>query len=118
MILAANDLTTTVNEHHMDQAIDLCIRLLPNYNTFMFSSGKSSIAEAGSLLITDLASAPEFSMTRKEIIRKHWMNFDDEILDKLVTNLEVAGLLTSTIKGNAVSYSLTQKMMNTLKGKE
>ena len=119
MILAANELTTTITEKHMEDAIDMCIRLLPNYNTFMFSSGKSDIAQAGSLLITDLASAPGYSMSRKEIVRRHWMNFDAEVLDKLVVNLETAGLLVQAMdQSRGVSYVLTQKMMNTLKGKE
>jgi len=119
MILAANDLTLEVSETHMEDAIYLCIKLLPNYNTFMFSSGKSDIAQAGSLLISDLSAAPGHEMSRKEIIRKNWMNFDAEILDKLVTALESAELLITKLDTKrGVSYALTVKMLNTLRGKE
>jgi hypothetical protein len=119
MILAANDLTIEVNEKHMEDAIDLCIKLLPNYNTFMFSSGKSDIAQAGSLLISDLSSAPNYTMSRKEIIRRNWMNFDAEVLDKLIVALESAELLVQNMdRARGVSYALTVKMLNTLKGKE
>ncbi len=117
MILAANELSLIVNDRHMEDAIDLCIKLLPNYNSFTFSSGKSDIAQAGSLLIADLKDAPKHTLSRKEIIRKNWMNFTPEILDQLVTALEAAELLiTSMNERREVAYSLTVKMLKTIEG--
>ena len=117
MILAANDLSLIVQENHIEDAIDLCIKLLPNYNSFTFSSGKSDIAQAGAILIADLKDAKDHTLSRKEIIRKNWMNFDAELLDKLIVNLEGAEFVTQTMnEKREVSYKLTAKMLKVLEG--
>ena len=117
MILAANDLSLVVQEHHIEDAIDLCIKLLPNYNSFTFSSGKSDIAQAGAILIADLKDAPNHSLSRKEILRKNWMNFDAELLDKLIVNLEGAEFVVQEMnQKREVSYRLTTKMLKVLEG--
>ena len=117
MILAANEMTLKVDKHHVEEAIDLCIKLLPNYNTFTFSSGKSDIASAGALVISDLKDAPGHTMLRKEIIRKHWMDFTGETLDQLVTALETAELLKAGMnEKREVNYTLSKKMLKTLEG--
>lgn len=117
MILAANELMMEVNATHMEDAIDLCIKLLPNYTNFTFSSGKSDIAQAGAILIADLKDAVGNQLTRKEIMRKNWMNFDAELLDKLIVNLEGAEFVIQSMNEKRdVSYKLTAKMLKVLGG--
>lgn len=117
MILAANDLTLSVTAKHCDLAIEACIKLLPNYTNFTLSSGKSDIASAGALLIADLKDAPNYTMTRKVLMRKHWQDFNSEILDSLVTALETAELLVQGVNDKREqTFTLTQKMLDTIKG--
>jgi len=119
MILAANELSLEVDKQHIEIAIDICLKLLPNYNSFTLLSGKSDIAHAGALLIEDLKSAPSHTMTRKMVIRKHWMDFDTETLDKLVIALSMAGLLTEGVEAKTrdATLTLTAKMLETIEGK-
>lgn len=119
MILAANDLTLCVEKWHIEQAIDHCIKLLPNYNTFTFSSGKSDTAAAGTMLIEDLKAARDYTLSRNLIIRKHWMDFTAETLDQLVTQLEAGKLIACGLNGNReITYSLTPTMLKILEGKD
>jgi hypothetical protein len=58
------------------------------------SQGKSEIGQAGGLVITDLLSAKDNLMSRKELIRRHWQDgVDGDMLDKLAVTLEQAGLI-------------------------
>ena len=94
MVLTANKVKLNIQKEEMEQAINDCLSLLPNYSIFTMNHGKSDLSQAGGLVITDLLSAPENTLTRKELIRRHWANgVDAEMLEKVVVNLETAGML-------------------------
>lgn len=106
-LLAANELSTVIENRHVEQAIDECLGLLPNYSSFMISSGKSTIADAGAIVLTELAAHGYVS--KKQLIREQWMHFDPELLDKTITAFEISGLVTSNLVKSDISYSLTEK---------
>lgn len=106
-ILSANELSGTIEQRHVEQAIDECLNLIPNYSSFMISSGKSTIAEAGAIVLTELTRKDYVS--KKQFIRDFWMHFDPEILDKTITAFEISGLVKTQLAGNEVTYTLTDK---------
>lgn len=108
ILLAANDLSDMIEGRHMEQSIDMCMALLPNYNIFIMSTGKSQISEAGSLFLKDLLEATAFTLERKEILRRRWSDFDAEMLDKMVVTLEGAGVIRSIVAMGKIEYQLTE----------
>lgn len=119
MILAADELTTELDHRHICTAIDECIALIPNYNIFVMSAGKSNISEAGSIILGDMLQNPKFSITRKDILRRYWTHIDQDTLDKLIVHFEGAGLIvasTSQDKAEGLTYTLTTKCLQMLGG--
>lgn len=115
-ILAANDGSLKVCKCHIEEAITECISLIPNYNTFIFASGKSTIAEAGGIVIQDLLGSPNHSMSRKRILQVHWKDFDNETLDKVVVTLELGNHIRTITEGNEMKLQLTDYCIEFMKG--
>lgn len=111
IVLAANDHCHEIHEKHVDQAIEECLALTKNYNVFIMSSGKSTIAEAGAIVLEDLSHGAK---DRRTMIRDHWMQFDPDILDKTIAALEIGQIITTTSQGNNIAYTLTQKGLEIL----
>lgn len=117
IILMACDLSMQLDKKHIEEAISESMALLPNYQQFTMSSGKSTISEAGGLLITELLSAAGHCISRKKFLQAHWLEVDSDLLDKCVTTLDGGGLVSVQMNGNELTYFLTKKAIETLKGK-
>lgn len=94
LILAANECRLNVTKDDMELAINECITLLPNYSVFTMNNGRSEQSQAGGLILTELLSAKNYMLTRKELIRKHWQEMDSDTMEKIVVTLEQAGMIT------------------------
>lgn len=117
IILMACDLSMQLDKKHIEEAISESMALLPNYQQFTMSSGKSTISEAGGLLITELLSAAGHCISRKKFLQAHWLEVDSDLLDKCVATLDGGGLVRVEMHGNELTYFLTKKAIETLKGK-
>ena len=118
IILAANHVSMNVTKEYMEEAISECLSIIPNYRSFLMTSGKSNISETGAIVLEELLSAAgkNYTVTRKVLLREHWSSFDGELLDKATSTLEQAGLLLSVLEGNELAYRLTDKCLETMKG--
>jgi hypothetical protein len=116
MILTANDQDMSMRRCHVEQAIDECVALAPNYEAFTMGSGKSTISEAGGIFFTELLKADKYTISRKKFLQAHWVNVDSEILDKLIVTLETSGYVTQLVSGNEITYSLTKLAVETMGG--
>ena len=115
MILAANDFSQCVQKRHVEEAINECIALLPNYSIFTMSHGKSELSQLGGLVITELLEAQEHMRSRKELVRKFWMEgLDSETLDKLAVTLETAGMVQQITSKDGMFIGLTKTCLEML----
>ena len=114
IVLTANTLEREINRQIMEEAIEECVGLLPNYQSFVMSGGKSTIAEVGSILFQELYEAEGHTLDRREILRKHWSDFDAEVFDKTLQTLIPAGMISESMSSGGVSYTLTKKCIETL----
>ena len=95
---------------HIEEAIEECIALMPNYNQFLMASGKSKDnSEIGTIIITELYNSPGNMMSREKIFQKHWNAFDAEQFDKLMATLTQAKLVQEFHDGTVMTYKLTEK---------
>lgn len=115
MILSANDLNMEIQQKHMEEAINLGIGLIPNYNHLVVGSGKSDISEAGALFLQEISKADGEVMSRKDFLRKHWSSCDSETLDRVTTTLESAGLIQQVVTGTTMQFALTDKCKEIMK---
>jgi predicted transcriptional regulator len=108
ILLAANDLTVEVTQQHVDSAITQCLALVPNYRFFSMSAGKSTIAEAGVIILELLSREKE--LDHKKLLREHWMDADPETFDTALSSFELSGLIQTTLNGsNSRVFQLTSK---------
>lgn len=111
MINAAQRNELVINKDDILGAIDECLELLPNYDAFIMSSGKSSNAETASILINELWETAHKQLSRKEILYRHFMNFDAKILDEVIVTLEQAGMIQQVINNGGAEYRLTSRAL-------
>ncbi len=117
IILSANDLQSTVTSEHMEMAVEECMKLIPNYNSFMMVSGKSTVSEAGALFFEEIQKTENYCISRKVFLQKHWTAVDSEMFDKLVLTLETGGLIQSIMNGADMFYKLTEKALEVIQAK-
>lgn len=122
MILAVSEtMTLIVEKQHVETAINECMDLVPNYTRFVMASGKSSLAEIATLVLSALNEAPNKTLGRKAILQRFWNVLDQgaETLDKLITTLEQGGMIRSLfIDGANIEYQMTDKCVALLEGQK
>lgn len=115
LVLMANDLTMVLRKCHIEQAISESVALLPNYQQFTMSSGKSTIAEVGTSLLYQAYEGINHTISRKRFLEINWINTDSDLLDKCATTLEQSGLIRSILNGNEITYQLTEKAIEKMR---
>ncbi len=65
MILAANQCRLNITKSDMEIAINECLALLPNYNTFTMTHNKDESGQAGGVVISELSVATGNMLSRK-----------------------------------------------------
>jgi hypothetical protein len=115
MIFAVNyNLNLQIDRHHIEEAILECMGLIPNYSSFIMSSGKSPDSACGSIVLQMIYAAPNHRAARKEILFKHLNQFTLEQFDQVIEKLRQAGMITEDMVGEGIAYRLTQKCIDTL----
>lgn len=117
LILAMSDgeMEKVIRKSHVEQAIDLMMALYRNYQLLSMESGGSQVAQPAAILLRLLATAPNYTLERRGILRKNFGEFDLERLDTTVATLEAADLICVIMNGNEVWYKLTGKALEMYK---
>lgn len=97
-----------IQKKHIEESIEECISLMPNYSQLTMSSGKSPLSEVGSILINEIYESQDHAITKKKLLQRNWMHFDAETLDKIINTLITAGFVDQMQDGNDVVYKLTK----------
>lgn len=111
MILAAGHrYEIVIKKEDIIQAIDYCVKVVPNYEVFSMSTGKAQDSQIGAILFSELLDEKnKGSISRRLFIRNHWTELDQKQFDDLMEKLQTAGLIKiggSTDIGD-VTISLT-----------
>lgn len=110
LILAlAHDLKMEIEQKHVAMAIDECMGLIPNYDSFVMSSGKGTLQDAGALFLQDLWVRGNKSITKREFLGLHWGVVDDLMMERLEKTFEAAGYINVLFDGPQTIYTLTPK---------
>ncbi len=90
----------SVRPEHIQEAIDVCLMLLPNYQSFIMSKGKSGINECAASLIESIWLTKTKEITKQSFLAQFFQLYDLELLDKTIENLSVAGLIKMKVDMN------------------
>ena len=118
IICVDQTLSLRVEAAHIEESIKRCLNLLQNYGSFIMSGGKSTVSEVASVLIEEIWEANGKCLTKAEFLTNHFHQFDVEIVDRCISTLEQAELVKQSLRGNEISYIVTQKCIETFDLKE
>ena len=112
ILAVSRKLELIVSKHDIQEAIEKCVELLPNYDSFAMQTGKSTEAMAGSLLL-DAAWKNKGSISRQAFLFEHWADVSNETLDKLIVSLESAGMISRSFNGTGTDVIvMTQRCLD------
>jgi hypothetical protein len=119
MILGVNaNMDLIVRKDQVEEAINRCIEILPNYDSYVMSSGKATVAEAGSLFLSEMWAAKGHQLSHRDFLAKYWTQVDSDILHKLIETLTQAGMIDvmNSVNGSC-NYKMTKKCLDVYKSK-
>lgn len=105
-----------VKEKHVEQAIELAFKVKQNQQQLTMGQGKNPAAAQMAIFIKALDAAKFHQLTRRQLLSKHWQDFDTLTLDKIIHDFEGAGLLRTTAILNEVGYQLTERALEKVLG--
>lgn len=110
MILAVgHNLELVLRKKHIEESIDSCLSLIPNYEVFTMSQGKASDAQLATIFLTELLDEKHKNkLARKIFLREYWSEVDEKILDTLIEKLVHSGILIEDLEDGILYYSLTE----------
>ena len=118
MILAADELSMVIERWHIEEAIEVCVGLLPNYNKFVRATGRSDQASIITILVQEIKNRPSYTISRKELLRKHYHDIDVASLDAAVITLTQAKLLKEYmhLETKEITYEITKECLDVMEG--
>jgi hypothetical protein len=116
MVLCVDELLDIqIQKNHIEQAIEECMALIPNYQAFVMGGGKSPLSEVSTIVITAIYEAPSHTISRKDLLQRNWSSFDAETLDKIILTLTQAGMVDEKpSQEGALLYKMTDKCVELL----
>jgi hypothetical protein len=117
MLIAANRISLVISKEDVEKAIEETVKLLPNYNKMVMTTGKNTTTDAATEILALIDAKNPKEMSRKDLVQKLiFEGIDHETVDKAMVNLETAGL-TKVLRaaGTDVVYGLTEKCLEILK---
>ncbi len=115
MILAADRLSLVIDDCDIQEAIVQCLSLLPNYNQFVMTSGKSTVAEIAAIFIEEIWRSKDRCITQRDFMTKHFHEFDMEIFEKCTSTLAGAELIKTCMYDGTLGYVVTDKCKEVFK---
>ncbi len=118
IILAANQLKTEINKNDFEVAINEIMDLKSNYQEITMSSGSSSEAKSGALILSALYESTQHQMKRSDLLLKFWNDISVHDLEDLLARFFQANIIELSMNGVAPIYRLTQRGIDILEGKK
>lgn len=115
MILCINDtIDIRIYAKHIEQAIEECMALIPNYQSYVMGGGRSPLSEVSTIVITAIYESSGHIISRKDLLQRNWSSFDAETLDKVMTTLTQAGMIEEKMSQTGLEYKMTEKCIELL----
>jgi hypothetical protein len=105
LISLSNKLELIIEEQDMKEAVAVCQECIPGTKRVFLGEGKSEIAGPTAIVLKELLRRPGHEMSRQNLLRVGWGDFDSIVLDRIITTLSEAGALKTYNKN--ISGKLT-----------
>lgn len=111
MLLSASKKSDlTLDEFDIQEAIDQCLITSASVKRTTVGASKNPSNANTGIVLQELLAHKE--VTRKQMLSRHYSDFDAFELDRIVETLEQAGALTQKKQGQDIVYKITEKVYN------
>lgn len=111
-----------LEEQDIEEAIDACTSLSNTARKVAGMQGKSETSTLIKSFLMIMFQAPEYTLTRKQVLQKGFGDFDSAELDKLIETLNQTGFVAQLTGGKEIKYKLTKNCIEwwekTVKGRK
>lgn len=110
LLSASRRMDLMLDEAELQEAIDQCLVTYASVRRTTVGSGKNQSNANVGIVLQELLAHKE--VTRKQLLSRHYADFDAFELDRIIETLEQAGAITSKKQGNEIQYKITEKVYN------
>ena len=97
---------------HMEEAIEVCEKLIGNVRKTTRGKGeRGQYAREKGMIVNLLMERQTHSITRSVLAKKFYLYFNIDEQDDIMKSLEVAGFITSMVRGNTTVYTMPDKQI-------
>lgn len=119
--MAEEKFDLVIKKKHIEEAIDLCIPLLPNYQYLTMATGGGSTTKNGTLnqqILIAIIKAPGKQMSAAKILRKFLGDIDMRQLTEFGETMRQAGILEIINDNGEIHYRAGKKLLEKFEGRE
>jgi hypothetical protein len=108
--------TLEISETAMVKAIGICEKLLGNIRrTTLGKQGLSNSAVLKTMIINELFTRENHSISREVLMKKMWTHYTDATeFDNIMQSFDAAGLIKTTAPGNVILYTMPPNQVKEL----
>jgi len=102
---------------HMQESIEACEKLVAGLRRASMKGGgeEKKIAQKKALIIHELLERETHSITRTQMLKKHWMHFNADELDQVMQGFDASGMIITKSIGNQIVYEMPPDQVKELK---
>lgn len=96
-----------ISKEDMDQAIHVCLEVLPGAKRAVMGSGKSVLGPVTAIFLNALVKAENYTISRRKVLQGYWGDMDVIDLDRIVETAKQAGMIKEERHGTECFYILS-----------
>lgn len=100
-------LDLTLQPEDIEEALVACDTLIKDMNA-VFMPGRGSETDMGkkvAMVLTDLVNAKDYTVSRQQLMTRHWGHLDAFSIDQVIETLMQPGLIKTRADGNKASHT-------------
>jgi hypothetical protein len=98
-----------ITPQHIEDSIDLCTTFTSSVKRITLGRGKSETSDKTRIVLEYLIAQPDFSCTRKQLLRARYGDIDAIDLDKVIDTMNQAGIIGMTNTSEGVRITIDEK---------
>src|SRR5690606_25130030 len=102
--------------HNVEEAVEQCTKLLSKKKQVLFAQGKQQFAYPMKMILAHLSRAPDYKLTRKQLLTRGYGDYDSFELDRISETLIDSGAISVKNEGPNKVYRLTTAGVEILAG--
>jgi len=101
-----------IEEDDIEEALEVCQSLSSTARQVAGMEGKSSLSSMVKSFLVIMSTAPNHTLSRKQVLQKGFGDFDANELDKIIETLTQTGYVVQPTGGKDITYRMTKTFVD------